>query len=120
MLAISSVLLGAILGLVPAATTVRLAQRKDLLPLAALLYDSFAAPEDSLRPYESRTRSWWDAQTIKLRIAMDLEQRMTPWVRLTPLDPQPCARNELHFSSHVRRTGHATRSWWPRLQQGTL
>lgn len=79
MLAISSVLLGAILGLVPAATTVRLAQRKDLLPLAALLYDSFAAPEDSLRPYESRTRSWWDAQTIKLRIAMDLEQRMTPW-----------------------------------------
>ena len=51
---------------------VRLAQRKDLVPLASLLHDGFAVRQGG-------ALNWLDAQTAKARLVLEIEQRMTPW-----------------------------------------
>ena len=53
------------------ATTVRLVNRSDLFAAATLLYDAFAV---SRQP-----ASWLVAVATKARLALDIEQRMTPW-----------------------------------------
>ena len=51
------------------AWSVRLAERRDILPLARLLHDAFALPG----------RSPLDAAWTMGRLAIDIETRLTPW-----------------------------------------
>ena len=65
----------------PGGVSVRLARRSDLLPLALLVSDSFAAEERFAEiTYESaRTRGWLERQVTTARVALDIERRLTPW-----------------------------------------
>jgi ribosomal protein S18 acetylase RimI-like enzyme len=62
--------------------TVRLAQRNDLAKLAVLLHDSFRAQEPTFTSAASfagdTKRELVRAMTI-VRLALDMEQRLTPW-----------------------------------------
>jgi ribosomal protein S18 acetylase RimI-like enzyme len=56
----------------PALVTVRQARREDMWSLCSLLHDSFAAVDPTpLAPVR--------ALSYKVRLALDIEQRMTPW-----------------------------------------
>ena len=63
--------------------TVRLARRTDLLPLAVLVHDTFAAYEPTYETSASfaagPVRSAWLRAVTTARLALDIEQRMTPW-----------------------------------------
>ena len=61
---------------------VRLAQRRDLLPLSGVVERSFAAPVDGSRTTSfssSQAYTALDALNTRIRIGLDIERRMTPW-----------------------------------------
>lgn len=68
----------------PLAYTVRLAERRDLLPLSKLVEEAFASncwsvDDGSLVERERGVFELLEAQATALRIALDIERRMTPW-----------------------------------------
>ena len=62
--------------------TTRLAERRDLVPLARLVEASFAAgryADDEPTFHSSRRRGWFETQETMVRVGLDIERRMTPW-----------------------------------------
>lgn len=66
-----------------AAWAVRVAARRDLLPVAEVMHDAFAPDgRANTEPTYGSTvyrRSWLEKQLTKLRLAIDIERRLTPW-----------------------------------------
>lgn len=69
------------LSFVPASVSlsVRLAERRDILPLARLVQESFAAGRYGEVTYASVRRTPLEALVTTLRVGLDIERRLTPW-----------------------------------------
>lgn len=68
--------------IVPHGLTVRLAERRDLLPIARLVETSFAVNRrnlESINYISSRPRGWLEEQITTVRVGLDIERRLTPW-----------------------------------------
>lgn len=69
----------------PPSYKVRLARRHDLLPASGIVERAFSVCEryggkvEAMNATERSKRGWLEVQTTRLRIAWDVEQRMTPW-----------------------------------------
>lgn len=59
--------------------SIRLAARSDLLPIAYLIEQTFAAEAPELSFASAKPRSWLERQCATARVALDVERRMTPW-----------------------------------------
>lgn len=66
---------------ISALITTRLAERRDVVPLAVLVERSFAAGYVGGEPtYEStRHRGWLEQPITAFRVGFDIERRLTPW-----------------------------------------